>query len=272
MNPIEYHLSASNVFFPIPVSQSGILPPDADLEINLSLVDSLAGKIHGHIYQPDGTSPAGAGVRVSLGGGSLADVTVRTDATGYYEFAEVFAAGGYTLTATDPATNRTNQTGISISRNQEITVDLRLLGRGSLRVKVIDGGGSPLQTGSIRVEGANYPNDQRYFELTPGNNGEFEFTSLTEGNYAVSALYNSLGGRVSGAVTTLGTTVVTVQVQAVGSVTGRVLYAERDDSGRFGGCYSAAERSHYRFDNDTGQRGRARQIQFRIRSDRRFYD
>lgn len=222
LNPTDYRVSASNVFFPVPVSQSGILPPNTNLEVNLSLVDTLAGKIHGHIYQPDGVTPVGAGVRVSLGGGSLADVTVRTDASGYYEFAEVFAAGSYILKATEPLTNKTNQTTVNIRKNEDMEVDLRLLGRGNLKVKVIDGGGVPLPTGSITVEGSTYPNDRRYIELTPGNNGEFEFTNLNEGNYAISALYLGLGGRVSASVTLGGNTEVTVQVQAVGSVTGRV--------------------------------------------------
>lgn len=222
LNTANYRVSASNVFFPIPVSQSGILQANDNLEINLSLVDTLAGKVSGHIYQPDGITPVGAGVKVSLGGGSLADVIVRTNADGYYEFAEVFAEGGYRLSAIDPLTNRTNQTGVYVRRNEAIEVDLRLLGRGDLKVKVVDGGGLPLQTGSISVTGSTYPNDERYFELTPGNNGEFSFTNLTEGTYAVTALYNSLGGRASGTVTIGGNTEVTIQVQAVGKVTGRV--------------------------------------------------
>ncbi len=222
LNPENYHVSTSNAFFPVTVSQSGILPPNADLEVNLSLVDTLAGKVKGHIFQPDGTTPVGAGVKVSLGGGSLADVTVRTNAEGYYEFAEVFAQGNYILTATDPVTNRTNRTGVDVRKNTDIEIDLRLLGRGNLKVRAIDGSGNPLQTGSIKVEGAKYPFDQKYVELTSGSNGEFEFTNLTEGTYAVSALYNNLGGRVSGRITTDTTTEVTVQVQAVGRVTGRV--------------------------------------------------
>lgn len=222
LNPIEYRVSASNVFFPVPVSRTGILPPNANLEINLSLVDTLAGKIHGHIYQPDGVTPVGAGVKVSLGGGSLADVTVRTDANGYYEFAEVFSADTYALTATDPSTGQTNRTYIEVKKNEEMEVNLRLLGRGKLKVKVVDGGGAPLQTGSIEIQGANYPNDERYVELTPNNNGEFEFSNLNEGNYAVSALYLGLGGRGAATVTLGGTTEITIQVQAVGKISGRV--------------------------------------------------
>ena len=222
LNPIEYRISSSNVFFPVPVSRTGILPPNANLEINLSLVDTLTGKIHGHIYQPDGVTPVGAGVKVSLGGGNLGDVTVRTDASGYYEFAEVFSADTYALTATDPSTGQTNRTYIDVKKNEEMEVNLRLLGRGKLKVKVVDGGGVPLQTGSIEIQGANYPNDERYVELTPNNNGEFEFTNLNEGNYAVSALYLGLGGRGAAAVTLGGTTEITIQVQAVGKITGRV--------------------------------------------------
>lgn len=222
LNPVEYRVSTSNVFFPVSVSKSGTLPPNGNLEINLSLVDTLAGKVQGHIYQPDGVTPVGAGVKVSLGGGSLADVTVRTNEEGYYEFAEVFAEGSYTLTATDPLTNRTNRTGVQVKQNEDMVVDLRLLGRGKLKVKVVDGGGLPVPNGTIRVEGSNYPNDRRFVELTAGSNGEFEFAELTEGNYAVSALYLGLGGRVSAKVTLGGITEVTVQVQAVGTITGRV--------------------------------------------------
>ena len=285
LNPENYSVSASNVFFPIKVSQSGILPPSADLEINLSLVDTLAGKVQGRIYQPDGTTPVGAGVKVSFGGGHLADVTVRTNAEGYYEFAEVFAEGNYTLTATDPVTNRTNRTGVDVRKNTDIEIDLRLLGRGNLKVRAIDGSGNPLQTGSIKVEGANYPYDQKYIELTPGSNGEFVFVNLTEGTYAVSALYNNLGGRVSGRITTDTTTEVTVQVQAVGSVSGRVFMPDGTSpvgladvtllqNGRIIGLITTQDSEEERgkfefgyvptgdftievFDNRTGRRGRS---------------
>lgn len=222
LNPSGFTVSTSNSFFPITVSQSGALPPNADLEINLSLVDTLAGKLKGRIYQPDGTTPVGAGVKVSLGGGSLADVTVRTNDEGFYEFAEVFAAGSYALTAVDPATSRTNRTRVEVKKNADVEVDLRLLGRGNLKVKAVDGNGNPLSAGSIKIEGVDYPNDERYIELTPVNNGQFEFANLTEGKYAVSVLYNNLGGRVSSKVNANGTTEVTIQIRAVGKVTGRV--------------------------------------------------
>ncbi len=109
LNPGAYRVTSSNVFFPTRVSSGGTLAPGGDDEVNLTLVSTLAGKIQGRIFQPDGTTAVGPGINVTLGGGSLADATVRTDETGHYEFAEVFSAGTYTLTATDPVVGNTNR-------------------------------------------------------------------------------------------------------------------------------------------------------------------
>ncbi len=223
INPGDYTVSTSNEFFPITVSKRGVLEGNGDHEVNLRLVNTLAGKIKGHIYQTDGVTPVGAGVKVSLGGGSLADITVRTDATGYYEFAEVFAEGGYSLTANDPNSGLSNRTSVYVRQNEEFIQNLRLLGRGRLKVKVIDGAGNPVPNGSISVQGSQYPQDSRFAELVSANNGEMTFNGLTEGSYAISALYTYLGGRTSAEVTIGGLTEVTIQVQSAGTVTGRVL-------------------------------------------------
>src|SRR4029453_10220270 len=103
-------------------------------ETNLTLVSTLAGKIQGNVFQPDGTTLVGPGIRVTLSGGSLADATVRTDDNGNYEFAEVFSSGSYSLTATDPVTGNMNRMGVAVERNKDAVFDLRLLGTGTLRV------------------------------------------------------------------------------------------------------------------------------------------
>ncbi len=224
LNPGAYRVTTSNNFFPTPVSNGGALAPGGDEECNLSLVNTLAGKIQGTVFRPDGTTPAGAGMEVTLGGGSLADVTVKTDEGGRYEFAEVFAAGSYYLTATDPATGQTNRIRVSVQKNQDLIADLRLRGTGALRVKVVDGAGEPVPDGQLTLGGAEYPNARRFVELTPGHGGLFEFDNLPEGDYAVSATRNGLGGRASVSVPK-GTTAVEVlvQLQASGTVKGRAL-------------------------------------------------
>ncbi|MBV8856458.1 MAG: carboxypeptidase regulatory-like domain-containing protein, partial [Acidobacteria bacterium] len=222
-NPGAFRVSTSNAFFPTPVSAGGLLAPSGVAVCDLSLVSTLAGKIQGRVFQPDGTTPVGPGVNVTLGGGSLADATVRTDANGHYEFGEVFSAGAYRLTATDPVSGASNRINVAVQRNKDAVFDLRLLGTGSLRVKVVDGGGQPVQSGSVTLDGSAYPNTHRFAEITPDSGGVIAFDNLPEGAYAVAATERGLGGRVAVNVTPGGTVETTIQLQASGTVEGRVL-------------------------------------------------
>jgi protocatechuate 3,4-dioxygenase beta subunit len=223
LNPGTFRVTTSNVFFPTPVSGGGSLAPGGTAVCDLSLVSTLAGKIQGHIFQPDGVTPAPAGTRVTLGGGSLADAAVRTDENGHYEFGEVFSAGGYALTATDPTTGYTNRVGVSVQKNKDAVFDLRLLGTGNLKVKVVDGAGQPVTSGSVTLDGSKFPNQSRFAELTPDGAGQIEFTNLPEGPYAVAASDRGLGGRVSVNVPLGASVETTIQLQASGTVEGRVL-------------------------------------------------
>ena len=223
LNPGVFRVTASNVFFPTHVSGGGALAPGGTAVCDLSLVSTLAGKIQGRVYQPDGVTPAPAGTRVALGGGSLADAAVRTDETGHYEFGEVFSAGGYTLTATDPTTGYTNRVGVSVQKNKDAVFDLRLLGTGNLKVRVVDGAGQPVTSGSVTIDGSKFPNQSRFAELTPDGGGVVEFTNLPEGPYGVAASDQGLGSRVSVKVPLGASVETTIQLQASGTVAGRVL-------------------------------------------------
>ncbi|HVF42305.1 MAG TPA: LamG-like jellyroll fold domain-containing protein, partial [Pyrinomonadaceae bacterium] len=222
LNPGAFRVSTSNVFFPTHVSAGGVLAPNGTAECNLSLVSTLAGKIQGRVYQPDGTTPVGANVRVTLGGGSLADAAVRTDETGHYEFGEVFSAGSYTLTATDLVTGYTNRISVSVQKNQDAVFDLRLLGNGSLRVKVVGGGGQPVDSGTISLNGSAFPHQRRFAEMTEAGAGVVVFDNLPEGPYAVSATRLGLGGRAAVNVAAGSTVETTIQLLASGSVEGHV--------------------------------------------------
>jgi hypothetical protein len=223
LNPGKYRVSASTVFFPTLVSGGGLLAPGGNEECNLSLVNTLAGKIQGRVFEPDGTTPVGAGIRVTLGGGSLADATVRTDDSGHYEFGEVFSAGNYTLTASESSTGNANRVNISVEKNKDALADVRLLGRGRLRVRVVDGAGHPATSGSVTLDGSAFPNEHRFAEITPQSNGVVLFDDLPEGPYALSATQHGLGGRASANVPLGSVVETTIQLQASGTVTGRVL-------------------------------------------------
>jgi uncharacterized GH25 family protein len=221
-NAGTFRVSASNSFFPIRVSRGGVIAAGEDQANDLVLVTTLAGKIHGRVLQPDGVTPVGAGVKVTLGGGSLANVTVNTDANGHYEFAEVFAAGTYDLTATDPVTGASNRSRVSVQSNQDAVFDIRLLGTGGLRVHVVDGGGAIVQNGSAVIDGTGYPNVHGFVQLTTDSSGIALFSNLPEGQYAVVGSSNGLSGRASVFVPAGAPVDVTVQTQASGTVSGTI--------------------------------------------------
>lgn len=226
INVGAFRVTASNAFFPAQVTAGGTLAAEEDKEVNLSLTDTQTGKIQGRIYQPDGVTLAGAGVQVTLSGGSLAAATVVTDAAGYYEFAEIFPAGNYFLTATAPITGYTNRSIISAERNRDVVTDIRLRGRGAVRVRVLDGASQPAQRGSLNLNAKGYPNEARYQELSPGQGGVVTFEGLTEGEFVVSAQQNGLGGRGTLIVQRDMTVELVLQLQASGTIEGRVFQAD----------------------------------------------
>ena len=223
LNPGTYRVTVKSGFFPTPVSKGGTLIVHDDHTVNISMVSTLAGKIQGRIFQPDGTTPVGAGIKVSLGGGFLADVTVQTDSTGRYEFAEVFAAASYALTATDPATGNTNRISIAVETNKDLVADMRLLGKGTLRVRVIDGAGAPVLSGRVTLNATSYPPTDRIVDITPETGGVITFNNLSEGDYAVSASNSGISGRNSASVVLNSTVEATIQLQPSGTIEGRVL-------------------------------------------------
>ncbi|MDT7780154.1 MAG: large repetitive protein [Acidobacteriota bacterium] len=222
INPGRFRVSTSSPFFPTRVTGGADLAPHGEAEVNLTMVSTLAGKIQGRVFEPDGTTPVAAGVRVTLGGGALADATVRTDENGHYEFGEVFSAGGYQLTANDILTGNANRINVSVEKNKDGFFDIRLLGKGGLRVHVIDGAGNPATGGSVTLDGSAYPNNHRFAQLTPTDGGVVEFDNLAEGPYGISATQRGLGGRASANVPIGSTVEVTIQLQASGTVKGKV--------------------------------------------------
>jgi hypothetical protein len=222
LNTGTYRVRASNAFFATRVSKGGTLTQGEDEVCNITLVSNLAGRIKGQVFLPDGLTPAGSNVNVTLGG-SLADVTVRTDLNGNFEFPEVFAEGSYALTANDPASGLTNRITISVRQNEDAIISIKLLGRGALRVRVVDGAGNLVTGGNISIAGTAYPRDQRFAEFTAQSDGVIEFNNLSEGDYAISATQNGLSGRTSVTVSNGSIIETTIHLQASGMIEGRVL-------------------------------------------------
>ena len=214
--------SASQPFFPTAVgvnstllqdSQTVTLPP-------LRLVNTIAGVLSGAVFLPDGTTTAGAGVQVTATG-PLPDITVTTDGQGQYHFAKILPEGLYQVTVSDPVTGGLGRESVYLAAGQDTTHNMRLKGRGTVTVTVVDGAGSPVTSAFVRVRETEYPNRVYEGSIDASNQGVATFPNVFEGPLSVEASDSfGRGGRTSAVLPRPGGTTISVQVSL--TVTGTV--------------------------------------------------
>jgi hypothetical protein len=173
-------------------------------------------------------TPAGAGVEVAAVG-PLPEVIVTTDATSTFKFAKIFPEGTYTLTARDAATGGVRREQIYLRAGQDETRDLRLKGRGTVNVQVVNSAGQPVTTSVfVRLEESQYPNRTYEAALEQANNGIATFTSVFEGplTATVSDAFGR-GGRASSILAGPNATLdLTVTITTTGTVKGHFYKAD----------------------------------------------
>ena len=218
-------VTATHSFFPTAVGAKGTLLAAGDeVSFELQLVDSIAGELSGTVFLPDGTTPAGAGVEVTADG-PLPDVTVETDAAGGFRFAKILPEGTYTVTAQDPVTGGAVQERLFLQSGQDSVHDLRLKGKGTVRVRVQDVGGDPVESAFVRLEEGEYPRRRFEAALDASSLGTATFDGVFEGpvSVEVSDAFGR-GGRASTVLPRPGDTVeVVVSLTVTGTVRGRFL-------------------------------------------------
>jgi hypothetical protein len=221
-------LVASQEFRPTRVGAQGTLTHDGDqADFTLHLVDTMSGVLSGKVVLPDGVTPAG-GVEVTANG-QLPDVTVTTNDAGQFHFAKIFPEGRYSLTARDPLTGGTSRDEVYLHAGQDAQHDLRLKGRGTVRVTVVDAANQPVTDAYVRLTETDYPSNTYERELSAANNSVAVFERVFEGpvSVQVSDVY-ARGGRVSATVPSDGAVVdVTVRLSVVGQITGHVVMPDR---------------------------------------------
>ncbi|MBX7183681.1 MAG: carboxypeptidase regulatory-like domain-containing protein, partial [Vicinamibacteria bacterium] len=233
VHPGRVYLTATEpTFAPTPVTVTQDLVPGASVEVTLSLVSTIAGRISGVVYEPDGETIAGPGVEVTMNG-PLPDVTVFTNAQGEYRFAEIFPQGSYTITARDPLTGLVEQGRIFAAASVPLTHDIRLKGKATVRVRVETANAEAVTNAYVTLREAAYP--RRVFEgvLDASSQGRVDFPGVFEGQVSIEVRdpLGRNGGRNALTIPT-GTALVetTVRVTTTGTVRGRFLHPVGDDS------------------------------------------
>ncbi len=216
-------VSATSPMFDIAASASASILREGDVrDFTLTLSEVIAGELNGAVYLPDGTTPAGSGVAVTVTAPSRPDVTVITGDDGLYSFAKVFPPGRYDLTANDPVTGNLSRQTIFLLEDQDLAVDLRLLGRATVEVTVLDGAGNPVDEAFVELKGASFPFDEAAGVLSSYDGGKIRFDRISEGDFTVTAVDNiGLGGRATGTVIEENLLAeVTVSLTVTGTVRG----------------------------------------------------
>ncbi|PYQ56391.1 MAG: hypothetical protein DMF58_20885, partial [Acidobacteria bacterium] len=216
-------VNVSHPFFTTNVGAHGTLSKNGDnVDFSLKLVNTISGVLSGIVYLPDGVTPAGAGVEVTAAG-PLPDVTVSTDANGHYAFAKIFPEGTYNVTARDGATGGLRRDQVYLRASQDLIHNLRLKGRGTVNVNVVNGAGQPVTTSAfVRLEESEYPNRTYEAALEAANNGVATFTNVFEGPLTATASDAfARGGRASSVLSGPGATLgMTVAMTTTGTVKG----------------------------------------------------
>jgi hypothetical protein len=155
-----------------------------------------------------------------------ADVTVTTDEQGLFHFAPIIPSGSQTIIAEDPATTLTWKGNAYVPPGLDVPITIRLLGRGSLTVKVFNADGTPAQAATVSASGTDYPNDSA--SGVTDASGSVSFANLSEGNYALSATGTfGRGGRNQAFIPGNQASVLAeVRLAPSATVTGRFLKAD----------------------------------------------
>jgi hypothetical protein len=208
-------VTATQAFYPAPAGAQGVLATNGGtVNLPLQFVSTISGVLSGTVYLPDGITAA-PGVQVTASGPypNTTNITVTTNAIGFYQFAKILPAGTYTITAADPVSGGVSQMTEYLRVAQNTTQNLRLLGVGTINVTVVDGGGNPVSNAFATLTESGYPNASFSGSLSASNQGVISFPNVFEGGFSVQASDPlGRGGRASGTLPQ-GVTSLNVQVQ-----------------------------------------------------------
>jgi hypothetical protein len=228
VNVGQVSVTATHPFFTTSVGASGVVAANGSTtDFQLKLVNTISGVLSGTVYLPDGVTPAGAGVEVTAVG-PLPEVTVSTDANGKYEFAKIFPEGTYSITARDAVTGGLRRDSLSLKATQDVTHDIRLKGRGTVLVRVVDGAGQPVPNAFVRLEETQFPNRIYEAAVAASNGGVATFENVFEGPVTAQASdVFARGGRSSSTLAAPGATLeMTVALTTTGTVKGHFRRAD----------------------------------------------
>ncbi len=229
-----YVTATDSAFLQTTTTVARDLAPGQAVDLTVTLANTTAGEISGVVYEPDGVTPAGLGVEVTMNG-PLPDVTVVTNAAGEYRMPKIFPAGRYSLTARDLTTGLVERTSIFATAGQDARHDIRLKGQATVRVHVVTALGEPVESAYVTLREIAYPARALESAVSPATEGVALFASVFEGQVSIEVRdpmgRTGASGRSSLVIPTgVSNVETTVRVTTTGTVRGRFLRPLGDDT------------------------------------------
>ena len=215
-----FNVTASSSTLQLGGQVSGAITADQQsVTANITLIS--AGTVTGTIFHADGVTPDPY-AQVTLSDGA----TTQTDVNGLYTLSFV-PVGSYTLSVADPSDGDQGASSVTISSQGQVqTVNINLNGQGNVTVTVLNAQGIPDASAILALTGQTQFGGT--FNGITQANGTYTFSQIPAGGFAIIAsdpVSQAGAGPVSGSVAAGGNATVTLQLQAVGSVTGFVFAA-----------------------------------------------
>jgi len=244
----------------------------------INVLLTTAASIGGAVFESDGTTPAGAGVRIDIyesNDMSAARATTFTGDDSTYAFPFV-QLGQYVIDATGQQGQRGRVvTRLSVSA-EDVDLPIRFLGQGTVAGHVLDAGGHPAAGAAVSFHAYSIFGTAPVTERTTDASGGYRFEGVLVGQFTINALDTATGtgGTVAGSLVHPGDTVTAdVHLSAFAALAGTVYRADHQTTVAGATVFAGGQQSttdsagQYRFDimplgpvqvsvSDPGSRGR----------------
>ena len=201
---------------------TAVLATGQSTTINIML--GATGTINGVVMKPDGVTPVGGGVTVTLSGATYS--TTSTDPVGRFSFTFV-PLGAFTIDATDSNGNHGRTTGNLVTTGETAGANVAFLGRGTVNGTVMDSTGVAVPNAAITLTSSSV--FRGTYPTTTDSNGKYTLTGVFVGPYNVTAQdsIGRRGGQASGSINSDAQTITTnVTLGPAGTISGTATRAD----------------------------------------------
>ncbi|MGV3773442.1 MAG: MSCRAMM family protein, partial [Verrucomicrobiales bacterium] len=184
-------LQAASPFFPMVISvarnTTSTEPNATNVILQFPPAAESQGRLAGKVFEPNGITPVGEGVKVGI---NFKGLLIETESDGTFDTRfGLPAPASYQVTVTNLTTGLVGQGVVNVVANgtnsAQNFINVRLLGKGGLQVQVIDFAGNIVPGALVRINGGSFPHEDGEGRTLPSVFISFE--GLSEGNYALVA-------------------------------------------------------------------------------------